>query len=194
MVTHPELNAKIDIMISLAPVASLAHLSSPVKVLAPYSNSIQVRQFLHNSSKRRMYAINLKLKKYLRWTRTTVFLDSNSRTRKLQKIICQSSLKTTQFCRNALFFISGADSQNFNSVDFTCSLTVDWYNISFHFLNVWLVITTCHRKSLPGWNFGQYPDSVRAKLQIRFLVNVSWLALAVKKICILTINERLCKS
>jgi len=62
MVTHPELNAKIDIMISLAPVASLAHLSSPVKVLAPYSNSIQVRQFLHNSSKRRMCVIKFEIK------------------------------------------------------------------------------------------------------------------------------------
>jgi lysosomal acid lipase/cholesteryl ester hydrolase len=43
--SHPELNEKIDLMIGLAPVASMAHFSSPVKVLAPHVDVIQVNQF-----------------------------------------------------------------------------------------------------------------------------------------------------
>lgn len=39
---RPEINEKIEVMIGLAPVASLAHLASPVKVLAPFSRFIQV--------------------------------------------------------------------------------------------------------------------------------------------------------
>lgn len=37
-----ELNDKIDVMIGLAPVASTAHLSSPIRILARYSRLIQV--------------------------------------------------------------------------------------------------------------------------------------------------------
>lgn len=46
MASRPELNDKIDVMIGLAPVASLAHLSSPVKLLAPFVKSIQVSRSL----------------------------------------------------------------------------------------------------------------------------------------------------
>lgn len=41
-IRHPELNNKIDLMIGLAPVASMAHFSSPVKLLAPHVDAIQV--------------------------------------------------------------------------------------------------------------------------------------------------------
>lgn len=43
MILHPELNDKIDTMIALAPVASIAHMSSPVKIFAPHVRLIQVR-------------------------------------------------------------------------------------------------------------------------------------------------------
>lgn len=49
MASRPDLNAKIDVMIGLAPVASLAHLSSPLKVLAPYVKPIQVSSNQLNS-------------------------------------------------------------------------------------------------------------------------------------------------
>lgn len=42
MASRPELNDKIDLMISLAPVASMAHFSSPVKAFAPHVDAIQV--------------------------------------------------------------------------------------------------------------------------------------------------------
>lgn len=40
--SRPELNDKIDLMIGLAPVASMAHFSSPVKALASHVDAIQV--------------------------------------------------------------------------------------------------------------------------------------------------------
>lgn len=40
--SRPELNHKIDLMIGLAPVASMAHFSSPVKALAPHVDAIRV--------------------------------------------------------------------------------------------------------------------------------------------------------
>ncbi len=43
MASRPEFNEKIDLMISLAPVASMAHFSSPVKAFAPHVDAIQVR-------------------------------------------------------------------------------------------------------------------------------------------------------
>ena len=42
MASHPQLNAKVDVMISLAPSASMANMNSPLKKLAPYTASIQV--------------------------------------------------------------------------------------------------------------------------------------------------------
>lgn len=40
--SRPELNHKIDLMIGLAPVASMAHFNSPVKALASHVDAIQV--------------------------------------------------------------------------------------------------------------------------------------------------------
>lgn len=42
MANYPQLNAKIDAMISLAPSASMANMNSPLKKLAPHTKSIQV--------------------------------------------------------------------------------------------------------------------------------------------------------
>ena len=42
MANYPQLNAKVDVMISLAPSASMAHMNSPLKMLAPHTKSIQV--------------------------------------------------------------------------------------------------------------------------------------------------------
>ena len=42
MITHPELNSKIDVMIALAPAASVANVKSLVKFTAPFINPIEV--------------------------------------------------------------------------------------------------------------------------------------------------------
>ncbi|XP_046650053.1 gastric triacylglycerol lipase-like isoform X1 [Daphnia pulicaria] len=92
--SHPELNEKIDLMIGLAPVASMAHFSSPVKALAPHVDVIQF---------------------YLRSTRMTAFLAKESWSRRFQKSVCQHTFKTMQMCQNVIFYITGADRKNFNS-------------------------------------------------------------------------------
>ena len=54
---------------------------------------------------------------YLRATRTTAFLSKESWSRRFQKsAVCQHTFKTMQLCQNAIFSITGADRQNFNSV------------------------------------------------------------------------------
>ena len=42
MITNPALNDKINKMIALAPVSTLAHLRSPVAYLSPFESQIQV--------------------------------------------------------------------------------------------------------------------------------------------------------
>ena len=44
MITHPELNNKIDVMMALAPAAALANMRSPLTTtIAPFVNEIEVR-------------------------------------------------------------------------------------------------------------------------------------------------------
>ena len=42
MINHPELNDKIEVMMALAPAASLAHMKSPLHYIAPFQEQIQV--------------------------------------------------------------------------------------------------------------------------------------------------------
>lgn len=51
MITHPELNSKIDVMIALAPAASVANVKSLVKFTAPFITPIEVIQTKPNTTK-----------------------------------------------------------------------------------------------------------------------------------------------
>ena len=42
MIKYPEMNDKIDVMMALAPAASLAHMKSPIRYVAPYATIIEV--------------------------------------------------------------------------------------------------------------------------------------------------------
>lgn len=42
METNPDLNEKINMMFALAPVSTVAHMRSPIRLLAPYADSIEV--------------------------------------------------------------------------------------------------------------------------------------------------------
>lgn len=44
----PEMSSKVRIMFSLAPVAFMNHLKSPIRFLAPFANNIKVRLLLLN--------------------------------------------------------------------------------------------------------------------------------------------------
>lgn len=44
MITYPDLNSKIEVMIALGPAVSLAHIASPViRAIAPFVKYIEVR-------------------------------------------------------------------------------------------------------------------------------------------------------
>lgn len=42
MVTYPELQSKIEMMVALAPATSLAHMTSPAFRLAPFIKPLEV--------------------------------------------------------------------------------------------------------------------------------------------------------
>lgn len=42
MITHPELNNKIEVMMALAPATNLAHMRSPMRYVAPFVKPIEV--------------------------------------------------------------------------------------------------------------------------------------------------------
>lgn len=45
MITNPELNSKIDVMMALAPAASVANVKSLIRLSAPFVNPIEVWSF-----------------------------------------------------------------------------------------------------------------------------------------------------
>jgi hypothetical protein len=62
--SRPELNDRIDLMIGLAPVASMAHFSSPVKTLASHVDVIQVTKCSQIKEKNRMKIKRLTISYY----------------------------------------------------------------------------------------------------------------------------------
>lgn len=51
IVTHPELNDKVEMMMALAPATSLAHMKSPMRYLAPFVTPLEV-------SKQRLFSVS----------------------------------------------------------------------------------------------------------------------------------------
>jgi len=93
MITHPELNSKIDVMIALAPAASVANVKSLVKFTAPFINPIE---------------------SFLKFIGTKAFLPNNDFHRQFRKIVCERSMREATVCRNMIFLIAGTDPDNFN--------------------------------------------------------------------------------
>ncbi|XP_046640894.1 lipase member K-like [Daphnia pulicaria] len=92
MVKHPELNAKIDIMIALAPLSSFAHFTTPLfRILTPLSKRIQG---------------------ILRMTRTWGVLDSAGIPDLLYNIVCDQTYSQARFCRKLLNAIAGPNPDN----------------------------------------------------------------------------------
>merc|ERR1712071_284444 len=87
------MNDKIDVMMALAPAASLAHMKSPIRYVAPYATIIEA---------------------LLYWAQIRVFLPNDSVLPSLQRRFCTQSVYRAAFCRNVLFFFAGGDTQNFD--------------------------------------------------------------------------------
>lgn len=42
IITHPELNDKVEVMMAMAPATSLAHMRSPIRFAAPFVGPLEV--------------------------------------------------------------------------------------------------------------------------------------------------------
>ncbi|EFN89852.1 lipase 3 [Harpegnathos saltator] len=89
----PQITQMIQMMISLAPVAFLQHIKSPVRILAPYSMQYEIiAQFLGE----------------------TEFLPQTKFLRFLSKYLCNQNIIEQKICANILFMICGFDKEQFN--------------------------------------------------------------------------------
>ncbi|KAK7080101.1 hypothetical protein SK128_020556 [Halocaridina rubra] len=93
MSSHPEYNEKVKAMFGLGPVATTAHIRSPIRYLAPFTDDIHV-------------LFNL-LGEY-------EFLPHNPRYIKYTEYICTHFQFEEYMCLSALFFLTGFDAQQFN--------------------------------------------------------------------------------
>jgi len=96
METRPELNDKIELMVGLAPVASVARMKSPIKFLAPFANRLET---------------------LFHFLGTDAFLPSSHLERLFQKYVCDEGRRGLAFCENILFLLSGSDPANFNAAE-----------------------------------------------------------------------------
>ncbi|KAK4007766.1 gastric triacylglycerol lipase [Daphnia magna] len=93
MITNPELNNKIEVMMALAPAASVANVKSFVRLSAAFVDPIE---------------------SFLRLIRTRAFLPNTGIHRRIREVFCERTLKEATLCRNLIFLIAGADPHNFN--------------------------------------------------------------------------------
>ncbi|EFX66198.1 hypothetical protein DAPPUDRAFT_332432 [Daphnia pulex] len=91
MVLHPELNAKIDLMVALAPLSSFAHFDAIFRILTPFSNPIE---------------------SFLEFTRARVILDSDVRGKYLFDLACEQTYSQARFCRDVFILICGPNRDN----------------------------------------------------------------------------------
>ncbi|XP_033217874.1 lipase 3-like [Belonocnema kinseyi] len=90
---RPDMNSNVRVMFSLAPVAFMRHIKSPIRILAPLANEIElIAQFLGKNE----------------------FLPQNRVLRLLAKFGCDLDTLEEEICTNAMFVIFGFDAGEFN--------------------------------------------------------------------------------
>lgn len=93
MSVSPEYNKKVKVMFGLGPVATVSHIESPIKFLAPFAKDIKMLMNLLGEYE---------------------FLPHNPRFIKWVEAICTSYNYEEIMCRNALFLLTGFDAPQFN--------------------------------------------------------------------------------
>jgi len=86
MENHPELNEKINMMFALAPVSTVAHMRSPIRLIAPYVENLQ---WIIN---------NLGINE---------FLPSTDFFQLIGEQLCKENSTTVGICTNVLFLLCG---------------------------------------------------------------------------------------
>ncbi|KAG7157241.1 Gastric triacylglycerol lipase-like 4, partial [Homarus americanus] len=93
MATRPEYHSKVRMMFGLGPVATVAHVRSPIRFIAPFADNAQVLLKLLGK-----YEFLPHSPRFVRWTEALCTLH------KFEEIMC----------RNAFFFLTGFDAPQFN--------------------------------------------------------------------------------
>ncbi|XP_011872790.1 PREDICTED: lipase 3-like [Vollenhovia emeryi] len=92
-VERPEIVGMVRLIISLAPIAFLEHMKSPIRLFAPFANDYEIiAHFLGEDE----------------------FLPQNSVLRLLAKYGCDVDYFEKEICANTLFLICGFDKEQFN--------------------------------------------------------------------------------
>lgn len=91
MIKHPDLNAKIELMIALSPLSSFANFNAIFRALTPFTDPIE---------------------NFLRLLRTRVFLDSEVAGDRLFDIACEQTYSQARFCREVFILVSGPNRKN----------------------------------------------------------------------------------
>nr|XP_045622185.1 gastric triacylglycerol lipase-like isoform X4 [Procambarus clarkii] len=93
MATKPEYNSKVKAMFGLGPVATVGHVTSPIKYLAPITSTIE---------------------ELLELLGDYEFLPHNENFIKWTEYICDSFEYEEIMCMNAVFFLTGYDAAQIN--------------------------------------------------------------------------------
>jgi len=94
METRPELNRKINMMFALAPVATVAHMLSPIRLIAPYADSLE--WILSNLG-------------------VNEFLPSSDLFQLVGEEACKQNSTLLDVCVNILFLLCGPDSEQLDT-------------------------------------------------------------------------------
>ncbi|XP_012285753.1 lipase 3 isoform X2 [Orussus abietinus] len=90
---RPEITKGIQVMLSLAPVAFMTHVRSPIRLIAPFAKDIEIVTELLGANE---------------------FLPQNTFLRVLAKYVCDKVNWEKELCANIFFIFSGFDQAEFN--------------------------------------------------------------------------------
>lgn len=92
--SRPEFNSKLKAAFTLAPVAYMGHVKSPIRLLAPMSRNIEF---------------------IIRLLGANQFLPQNKLLKLLAKYGCEATRAEKIICENTVFIFCGFDAAQFNS-------------------------------------------------------------------------------
>ncbi|XP_055525583.1 lipase 3-like isoform X3 [Wyeomyia smithii] len=92
--SRPEYNQKIEAVFAMAPVAFMGHVKSPIRLLAPFSNDIEM---------------------ILKFFGSNEFMPQNKIIRYLAKYGCELTEAEKYICENTVFVLCGFDKEQYNA-------------------------------------------------------------------------------
>ncbi|XP_058839895.1 lipase 3-like isoform X1 [Topomyia yanbarensis] len=125
LASRPEYNDRIEAVFAMAPVAFMGHVKSPIRLLAPFSNDIEipldqfpslhipnwVDGFANDILKR----LSLRLLMILKFFGSNEFMPQNKIIRYLAKYGCELTEAEKYICENTVFVLCGFDKEQYNA-------------------------------------------------------------------------------